>query len=1015
MALADEISIRITGSASGLVSASKDGANAVKSVGEAAKTATTDLARIGPAADQAGQNVRTLGRTLQEVKSQEATGLAGGGLDQMVRSTEQATAAVTQLAATERGVGSAAAAVEDAGSSMEHFALNSTRAKTELLVLAHEMSQGNWRRFGGSVMVMGEAMGGIPVPAMAAAGAIAILGINAYHAAEQAREATQALNALSTAMRLVGGGPTTFATLSSTLDEQIARARQYKEEIEKDAEGFSDTYRLGEGQGKLGTNSAGKGVKAATEVYSAIEAIPGASDDARTSLRELSVELSKLLDVKGDDSGSGAGHVAGELAKTAQSYDEMRKSLASYQAGTVDTLKKIDAAEMTGDITAARQAWIEALEQRLGDTGQVIQHPQTERFFKEGSNGDVYNATVADVASLGPARNEEDIRHYEQLADVVKAAREQEAALAGDETKTSAERAQAVSELWHRTEDTVKESPTAYKQAHDQVLQADKAFGQAEQAQAIEDVTRKNAQVATNELNDRARLNAELTNLEEASSKLTGDRKAEIDQQASLIRSQLRNLDVTESLAAEEEKIRAAKSGSKEQIDAAEAYLAHVKATYKEDSREYIAALQIRDEAIKASESKKGKSGGGGAALSAANAETRVDQEKLRQEEFELDAEVRAGKITEQEKIDQLKELTNAHYEEAMRRLDNEEASLARGSKAFQQAEQQKLLLKQQETTALARLDDQAARAAEQAAQRSARAWEQATDPMVSSFSGALTSMIRGQSSFKDAMINMLGDIVSAEIEADVKWLAHHALYSALGFREDEKNSQGGLLAMMLSQTGKTTATAAGAATRSSLEAGSSTLVNGMVATNSSIHAAGEMAKTGATAAGAAARTSIDTAAATAAKAADMATMKGGIMSHAASAAAATYDAVSQIPFIGYILAPAAAAVAFAGTAAFGSLLSFDVGAWELPHDMVAQVHKGEMIVPANFSDGLRSALGGSANGATAASGGDTHIHFTVQTLDSRSFGSVIDEHARTIAKAVARAQTLNPSLRGNF
>lgn len=1008
MALADEISIRITGSASQLVTASKEGTDAIKSVGEAAKTAATDIGKIGPAADQAGQRVRMMQQYMADARAAAVQQGVGDsfGYDRIAKSAQESASVFQDLIEKERQLAGGAAEVEEAGAAMEHFALNSTRAKTELLVLAHEISQGNWRRFGGSLMVMGEAMGGIPVPAMAAAGAIAILGINALHAAEQAREATQALNALSTAMRLVGGGPTTFATLSSTLDEQIARARQYKEEIEKDVEGFSSTYRLGEGQGIMGTTSEGRGVKAATEVYSAISAIPGASDEARTSLRELSVELSKLLDVKGDDSASGPGKVAGELAKTAQSYDEMRKSLAAYQAGSVDTLKKIDAAEIAGDITTARKAWVEALENRLGDTGQVIQRPQTERFFKEGSNGDVYNATVADITSLGPARNEDDIQHYQQLSDVVKAAREQERDLAADETKSAADRAQAVDELWHKTAEAVKENPAAYKEALDQQLQADKAFGQAQQAQAIEDVTRKNAQIATTELNDRARLNAELTNLEEASGKLQGDRKAEIDQQAALVRAQLHNLDITESLAAEEEKIRAAKSGSKEQIDAANAYLAHVKETYKEDSHEYIAALQIRDEALKASESKKGKgSGAGGAALSDAKNDIRIDQEKLRQEEYELDAEVRAGRMTEQEKIEQLRQLTSAHYEEAIRRLSDEEAALARGSKAFQQAEQQKLLLKQQETTALAKLDDEAARAAEQAAQRSARAWEQATGPMVNAFSGAIMSMLRGQATFKDAMISALGDILSAEIQADIQWLAHHALYAALGLKEDEKSAQGGLLVQLLSQTGKTAATAAGTTTRTGLEVGSSSVVNGAVATNASVHAAGEMAKTGATAAGAATRTSIDVGAATAAKAADLSTMQGGIISHAASAAAATFDSVSQIPIIGYLLAPAAAAVAFAGAAAFGSLLSFDVGAWELPGDMVAKVHKGEMIVPANFSDGLRSVLsGGTSTSSTspATSGGDTHNHFNFHGLAFDPTG---------IARVLARHTAANPSL----
>ena len=39
-----------------------------------------------------------------------------------------------------------------------------------------------------------------------------------------------------------------------------------------------------------------------------------------------------------------------------------------------------------------------------------------------------------------------------------------------------------------------------------------------------------------------------------------------------------------------------------------------------------------------------------------------------------------------------------------------------------------------------------------------------------------------------------------------------------------------------------------------------------------------------------------------------------------------------------------------------GSVLpSFDVGAWNLPNDMIAKVHKGEMIIPASEANAIRN------------------------------------------------------------
>jgi hypothetical protein len=81
---------------------------------------------------------------------------------------------------------------------------------------------------------------------------------------------------------------------------------------------------------------------------------------------------------------------------------------------------------------------------------------------------------------------------------------------------------------------------------------------------------------------------------------------------------------------------------------------------------------------------------------------------------------------------------------------------------------------------------------------------------------------------------------------------------------------------------------------------------------------------------------------------------------------------------------------------------------------MVAKVHKGEMIVPANFSDGLRSALGGGNAGDQSASS-DTHVHFTVQALDGASVKAFFKQHGRAIAATVASQQNLNPSLRGTY
>ena len=94
-------------------------------------------------------------------------------------------------------------------------------------------------------------------------------------------------------------------------------------------------------------------------------------------------------------------------------------------------------------------------------------------------------------------------------------------------------------------------------------------------------------------------------------------------------------------------------------------------------------------------------------------------------------------------------------------------------------------------------------------------------------------------------------------------------------------------------------------------------------------------------------------------------------------------------------------------------LASLDVGAWSVPHDMVAMVHQGEMIAP---NDGSASTLrgmlsgGGGAGGAAAARGGDTHLH--IHTVDASSFQSWLTRGGTLqIMRAIAGASLLYPSL----
>ena len=154
-----------------------------------------------------------------------------------------------------------------------------------------------------------------------------------------------------------------------------------------------------------------------------------------------------------------------------------------------------------------------------------------------------------------------------------------------------------------------------------------------------------------------------------------------------------------------------------------------------------------------------------------------------------------------------------------------------------------------------------------------------------------------------------------------------------------------------------------------------------------------EQTKTTATIAGNAARTASTSAAAASSAASEGGWMKQSALGHAYNAAAATWDSVSQIPYVGYILAPAAAAATLAAVLALGgNIPSFAKGSWELPQDMLAQVHKGEMIVPAGPAAQMRSGFAVPSAGAAAASAMTEHHWSYAPTIQGVPERNVMDE-----------------------
>jgi len=102
-----------------------------------------------------------------------------------------------------------------------------------------------------------------------------------------------------------------------------------------------------------------------------------------------------------------------------------------------------------------------------------------------------------------------------------------------------------------------------------------------------------------------------------------------------------------------------------------------------------------------------------------------------------------------------------------------------------------------------------------------------------------------------------------------------------------------------------------------------------------------------------------------------------------------------------------------------GGLIGFDSGAWSVPADMVAIVHAGEMVLPADVAAAARAGgpVASFASGAVApsAAGANFALNVSVQAIDAAGVASWANSNAKTLAATIAKYMGNNPSSRGDY
>jgi len=227
-------------------------------------------------------------------------------------------------------------------------------------------------------------------------------------------------------------------------------------------------------------------------------------------------------------------------------------------------------------------------------------------------------------------------------------------------------------------------------------------------------------------------------------------------------------------------------------------------------------------------------------------------------------------------------------------------------------------------------------------------------DQIAASLSSAIMQMIRGQQTFGQAARSVALSIVQSFIQARIRSVADWA-------------------AGQLTQVAAT---------------------NAAEAAKTAAVMAGETVRTGAVSAGAAASSSITF---------------GAMISQILASAKETFAGI--FGFLSPLMGPAAIGPAAAGEAVVASMASFAVGSWALPSDMIAQVHAGEMIVPAAATPWAQSLMANAASSGTGRVTVNHATHFNITALDSKDVSRWIKGNGKTIMRTVNEGVRLGTHL----
>lgn len=975
----DAVQIKIQADATDLQAQMAKAESALKKLSETVQGTTTGLNPLNAATAQFIQQYDRAAGTL--TKAQMAFQATSDAMEANEISAGQAA----------RMFGQISQQAEEAAGAEGRFATGTVGARREMLVMAHEVVSGNWSRIPGSIMVLGERVGGLggifgllASPVGVATMALVATAGACVSVVSGAENAERAINQLQTAFAAVGnGGRMSNQALAETVD-QIARlpgvTREAATEITAD---FGRTRQIGGQLFDELTASIDRSARAMnTDAPSAAKTLASAFADPAKGAQELhdkynildQAQLNEIQTTQRQGDLVGAQNVLWQAWK--QRLDEMPPSLTAIQTASNNLGNAWDSLMHSIGQSSAWQTARDGVASLLDVMARKIDPTPLDNYNKALDNYTrLTNKLAAQKNGLFG-----DLGTGQLKAEVAKAKADldaaQEAMLkAAEPKKTSA------------APDT--NQPSTAADAAAEIRQAHP--GDGTQIKVLNDqigVLNKDLDTARSKL-------AELANTKGTDSNEYKAEKAIVDQDiASLAKLKEEKDSIGRTTDTGASQLQQWRTELEQQHAASQANQAQMlrddiafwqakRANLQTGSKDAVevdreiarAQVDLNKEMLKdAQQAAKDRQE---IARQDADADIAISKTELATNKQLLDDGVSEGAITAQEKIQILEGFTEASYQEDLTRLQNELATLGSTTKEYDRVYNEIRKLKASHNQEMAVLDRQAADETKKQAEASAKSWEQAFAPASRAFDSMVQGVMMGTQTIQQAVaragLNMAASYAAEVIKMIANFLAFETM-QALGWTKMAAavgTSQTKELAEVVKgESQKTAATETGNATRQASEETEQTTFFSRIASEIGSWFGLESAKTGATTTGVAARTGAEATGAATTKATDVATAESSIGAKAADAAAGAYDAMAGIPIVGPVLGAAAAAATFTAVLAYGAIASAEGGWGQVPYDgAMAVLHKNEMVLPASLAQGVRNMTGSAQAVAASATG----------------------------------------------